>query len=37
MEYHNGELVVQARAGERQRAEKLAAGIRGSLSPARRL
>lgn len=32
MKYHNRELVVQARAWGRQRSEKLAAGIRGSIS-----
>jgi uncharacterized protein len=36
MEYHTGEIAVQTKAGVRRRAEKLAAGIRGSISPDRR-
>ncbi|HVA40192.1 MAG TPA: pyridoxamine 5'-phosphate oxidase family protein, partial [Candidatus Binataceae bacterium] len=35
MKYHDGEIAVQARAGVRRQAEKLAAGIRGSISPDR--
>lgn len=36
MKYHDGEIAVQARAGVRLQADKLAAGIRGSIAPERR-
>ncbi|MFZ1122688.1 MAG: pyridoxamine 5'-phosphate oxidase family protein [Candidatus Binataceae bacterium] len=36
MKYHDGEIAVQARAGVRPQADKLAAGIRGSIAPERR-
>jgi uncharacterized protein len=36
MKYHDGEIAVQTRVGVRRQAEKLAAGIRGSISPDRR-
>jgi predicted pyridoxine 5'-phosphate oxidase superfamily flavin-nucleotide-binding protein len=36
MEFHSGEIAVQTKAGVRRQAEKLAAGIRDSISPDRR-
>ena len=36
MKYHVGEIAVQTKAGARQQADKLAAGIRGSIAPDRR-
>jgi predicted pyridoxine 5'-phosphate oxidase superfamily flavin-nucleotide-binding protein len=36
MEYHSGEIAVQTKAGVRRQADRLAAGIRGSISPDRR-
>jgi uncharacterized protein len=36
MKYHDGEIAVQTRAGVRPQADKLAAGIRGSIPPERR-
>jgi uncharacterized protein len=33
LKYHDGEIAVQTRAGVRRQAEKLAAGIRGSIAP----
>jgi predicted pyridoxine 5'-phosphate oxidase superfamily flavin-nucleotide-binding protein len=36
MEFHSGEIAVQTKAGVRRQAEKLAAGIRSSISPDRR-
>ena len=36
MKYHVGEIAVQTKAGTRQQADKLAAGIRGSIAPDRR-
>jgi uncharacterized protein len=36
MKYHDGEIAVQERAGVRRQADRLAAGIRGSIPPERR-
>jgi predicted pyridoxine 5'-phosphate oxidase superfamily flavin-nucleotide-binding protein len=36
MEFHSGEIAVQTKTGVRRQAERLAAGIRGSISPDRR-